>query len=76
MEIVLQTIWLLVWLPWLLIETLWKRRRTRDQFRRRLRRSGLPEDVVNVLGERYHSPGLVRMVILELWESREHDESS
>jgi len=76
MEIVLQTIWLLVWLPWLLIETLWKRRRTRGQFRRRLRRLGLPEDVVDVLGKRYHPPGLVRMAIRELRESREHDESS
>jgi hypothetical protein len=57
---------MLIWLLWLLIETLWKRRRTRAQFSRRLRRAGLPEDIVEALGARYHPPGTVRTMIREL----------
>ena len=39
---------------------LWRRRRTRRHFERRLRRNGLPEDVIEELSCRYHSGGLLR----------------
>jgi len=57
----------------LLIETLWRRRRTRDQFRRRLRRAGLPEDVIKTVADRYHEPGLIRSLFREVWSSDEGD---
>lgn len=39
------------------------RRRSRDVFERRLRRNGLPEDVVEEIMQRYHARGLLRDLI-------------
>ena len=64
---------MLVWLPMLAIETLWKRRRSRDQFRRQLRQYGLAPDVVDSLAERYHAPGLLRAAIRGWERSEGHD---
>jgi hypothetical protein len=42
---------------------LWARRRSRFLFRRRLRRNGLSEDVIEEISWRYHPPGLIRSLI-------------
>ena len=45
------------------IGLLWARRRSRYAFRRRLRRNGLPERVIDEVAWRYHQPGLIRELI-------------
>jgi hypothetical protein len=49
---------------------LWARRRSRYVFLRRLRRNGLSEDVIEEVGWRYHSPGLIREMIRFAWAQR------
>jgi hypothetical protein len=45
------------------IGLLWVRRRSRIVFRRRLRRNGLSEAVIEEVAPRYHPPGLIRSLI-------------
>ena len=54
------------------IGLLWARRHSRYVFRRRLRRSGLSEDVIEEVAWRYHPPGLIRDLIRLAWAQR-HD---
>ncbi len=54
------------------IGLLWTRRRSRHVFRRRLRRNGLFEDVIEEVARRYHPPGLIRDLIRLAWAQR-HD---
>jgi hypothetical protein len=54
------------------IGLLWARRRSRYVFRRRLRRNGLSENVIEEVTWRYHPPGLIRDLIRLAWAQR-HD---
>jgi hypothetical protein len=49
---------------------LWARRRSRAVFRRRLRRNGLSETVIEEVAWRYHPPGLIRGLIRLAWAQR------
>ena len=62
-SIAMLIIWLLGQLIGFTIGLLWARRRSRYVFRRRLRRNGLPEDVIEEVVWRYHPPGLIRELI-------------
>jgi hypothetical protein len=65
-------IWLVGQMIGFAIGVLWARRRSRSVFRRRLRRNGLSEDVIEEVAWRYHPPGLIRDLIRLAWAQR-HD---
>ena len=63
LSVVLLILWMCGQLVGLGLGTLWRRRCSRRSFRNRLRRNGLPDDVVETIASRYHPPGLIRDVI-------------
>jgi len=63
LSIVLLVIWLAGEMVGFGIACLYARRRSRYIFERRLRRNGLPEDVIAEIARRYHPPGLIRSLI-------------
>ncbi len=62
-SVALLVVWFLGQLVGFLIGLGWARCRSRRVFRRRLRRNGLPADVVDEIGRRYHRPGLLRAML-------------
>ena len=56
-------IWLVGQVIGFAIGLLLARRRSRFAFERRLRRSGLSEDVIEEIASRYHPPRLIRDLI-------------
>jgi len=65
LSIALLTVWLVGELVGVGTGLLWARRRTRWAFRRRLRRNGLSDEVIEEIARRYHPPGLIRQLIRE-----------
>jgi len=62
-SVALTILWMIGEIVTIGIGFLWRRRRTRHHFERRLRRNGLPENVVEELSCRYHSGGLIRALM-------------
>jgi SOS response regulatory protein OraA/RecX len=56
-------VWLVGQVVGVAIGLLHARRRSRYVFERRLRRNGLPEDVVEEVARRYHPPRVLRDLI-------------
>jgi hypothetical protein len=62
-SIALLIVWLVGQMTGFALSLLWARRGSRWVFERRLRRNGLPEDVIDEIVWRYHPPGLIRDLI-------------